>query len=549
MDEIYYDSLANNLIEGKLYAKFGGSYSPGYPIFLSLAYAISNDKEVIYHIMLAISAIVTTSIIFPTYFLLKKYCNLIISIIGSLAVTTLPLLNYNSFTIMTEVLFIPLFLFSIWFILKSYETNDKKWELLASLSVVYLYITRSNGISMLIAFILTFFYYLLSNKKYDSVTNLLKKKWFLIGTFTLFLISWVFFSMYVTDINNLWGEREEQLASWTYGSSYNVFTIFWQAVNGLSTINGLLRIIGCLIYLINYLFLSSYFLLFVAIFFLLMLFIHDKKIINNNASVLIFYLFTTILFLILTTLVFTFISGETLLGRYVEPVIPPIIILSIISIYKIDWKILSVKYVNLFILLFILIILIVLFILMYNSTIILGFLSFVNNPSLYAYTSFYDPFFGINYGQALNMPTWNIPSAALIIVFFLLLLMLIYLSISDKRYICVLLLVIIIFSYFFSLNIYYNELFQSKYESYHENAIYNFIKNNTNSNTLLILDNNEFNNNFYLYNYWNMGDSSLQDIKNNTLVKSQNKKIYLLSNKTLEYDIVACDDYMKLYMI
>lgn len=102
MDEIIYDSLAQNLKEGKLYAKIGGSYPPGYPLFLSIAYWVANDKGTIYHIMLAISAIVTTSIIFPSYFILKKYCDKIIALIGSFAVTTLPFMNFYSFTIMTD---------------------------------------------------------------------------------------------------------------------------------------------------------------------------------------------------------------------------------------------------------------------------------------------------------------------------------------------------------------------------------------------------------------------------------------------------------------
>jgi hypothetical protein len=87
---------------------------------------------------------------------MEKYCSKAVSVLGSITVSTLPFLNFYSFTLMTEVLFIPLFLFSIWFILKSYETDNKKWELLASLSTVYLYITRSTGLAMLIAFVLTF---------------------------------------------------------------------------------------------------------------------------------------------------------------------------------------------------------------------------------------------------------------------------------------------------------------------------------------------------------------------------------------------------------
>ncbi len=66
-DELYYDSLAKNVLNGKLVPIIGDTRSPGYPIILSIAYLLSGDKGTIYHIMLAISAFITTSIIFPSY--------------------------------------------------------------------------------------------------------------------------------------------------------------------------------------------------------------------------------------------------------------------------------------------------------------------------------------------------------------------------------------------------------------------------------------------------------------------------------------------------
>ena len=176
-DETLYNSIAQSIVHGKLYGKLG-SFSPGYPFLLSLAYNISNNQNIIYHIMLVISAFISSTIIFPSFFIMEKYCSKAVSVMGSVTVSTLPSLNFYSFTLMTETLFIPLFLFSIWFILKSYETNNKKWELLASLSTVYLYITRSTGLAMLIAFVLTFIYYIISNLNNDRVLVLIKKSSF-----------------------------------------------------------------------------------------------------------------------------------------------------------------------------------------------------------------------------------------------------------------------------------------------------------------------------------------------------------------------------------
>ena len=52
-DELYYDSLAKNVLNGKLVPIIGDTRSPGYPIVLSVAYLLSGDKGTIYHIMLA----------------------------------------------------------------------------------------------------------------------------------------------------------------------------------------------------------------------------------------------------------------------------------------------------------------------------------------------------------------------------------------------------------------------------------------------------------------------------------------------------------------
>ncbi len=175
-DEVMYDGLAQNILHGKLYANLLGPLPPGYPLIFSIAYMFSSDKAVVYHIMLAISAFISTTMIFPAYLLLKRYCTNSISIMGAVLVTILPFMGYMSFTIMTEVLFTPLFLFAIWLMLKSYETDDKKWQILASLSVVYLYVTRSNGLAMVLAFILTFVYYLTVNRKSSGVIELIRKK-------------------------------------------------------------------------------------------------------------------------------------------------------------------------------------------------------------------------------------------------------------------------------------------------------------------------------------------------------------------------------------
>jgi hypothetical protein len=218
-DEVEYNSVAQNIVHGLLYGKLG-VFSPGYPILLSLAYFVPNNQVIVYHMMLAISAFVSSTIIFPSYFILDKYCSKVVSVLGSIAVSTLVSLNFYSFSLMTEVLFTPLFLFSIWFVLKSYETKSKKWASLASLSTVYLYITRPTGLAMMIAFVLTFIFYIFVNLKNERALVLIKNKKIIIFSFIIFLSSWLIYSTYFVDIHQPF--NEELSKTYNYGSAYNI---------------------------------------------------------------------------------------------------------------------------------------------------------------------------------------------------------------------------------------------------------------------------------------------------------------------------------------
>ena len=218
-DESKYNSVAQNIVNGKLYGKLG-IYSPGYPVLLSLAYYVSNNQVIAYHMMLVISAFVSTTIIFPSYFILDKYCSKVVSILGSIAVSTLTSLNFFSFTLMTEVLFAPLFLFSIWFVLKSYETKDKKWALLASSSTVYLYITRPTGLAMMIAFVFTFIFYIIVNLKNERALVLIQNKKIIVISFIIFLSTWLIYSTYFVNIHQPF--NDELRNTYNYGSAYDL---------------------------------------------------------------------------------------------------------------------------------------------------------------------------------------------------------------------------------------------------------------------------------------------------------------------------------------
>lgn len=140
-DEGEYDGIARNIFSSNINEKFisGIHYPPGYSLFISTAYFFSEDKDIIYHLMLVINSIITTSAIFPSYLILKENCSEDISILGALAVTSLPQLTTYSFVLLSENLYIPLFIYSVWFLFKAFETEKIRWHFLTGFSVFYLF--------------------------------------------------------------------------------------------------------------------------------------------------------------------------------------------------------------------------------------------------------------------------------------------------------------------------------------------------------------------------------------------------------------------------
>lgn len=609
-DETVYNSVAQNIVHGKLYGKFG-AFSPGYPILMSLAYYVSDNSVIIYHMMLVISAIVSSTIIFPSYFILDKYCSKMVSILGAIAVSTSVSLNFFSSTLMTEVLFTPLFLFSIWFVLKSYETKDKKWALLASLSVVYLYITRPTGLAMLIAFVLTFIFYIIVNLKNERALVLIKNKKIIIISFVIFLSTWLMYSTYFVDIHQPF--NDELRKTYNYGSAYDIkkYVDIYQPFTGeirktqdsgpvsntteyigknqplngelnkthhnLSAydfhkvtkhgtdssvnIENLLTTGKLFINLINYLLVASYLFLFVIIYYIALLVTNKKSLKNHTLSIPIFYALISSILLIASTIMFLVEGGaeDRIIGRYIEPAIPIILIVGIICISNFDQKILNKKNIFYFTLIGIPEILIMPYIFAWDNIILNVFNDLQDNPTLYAYNVFYgypsQKAFDIFYNYDITIPKQTISSyllpSSLMSGYFLVAMALITLSMKNKRYISLILAFIVLSSLGFSIPLYHISVTKSNEG---DNSITRYLANNTNDETIYLIDlantYNDKRTEEYVYGFWNQGNVGyVNSGKIPPNVTEGYKETYLISTRPLPYDIVAKDSDFTLYRV
>src|ERR1035437_323470 len=558
-DETLYNSIAQSIVHGKLYGKLG-SFSPGYPFLLSLAYNISNNQNIIYHIMLVISAFISSTIIFPSFFIMEKYCSKAVSVLGSVTVSTLPSLNFYSFTLMTETLFIPLFLFSIWFILKSYETNNKKWELLASVSTVYLYITRSTGLAMLIAFVLTYIYYIISNLNKDRVLVLIKKKFLLMASIIIFLVCWLTYSTYFVDINQPFSDKLTK--TYDFGSAHNIKGVVEHGTDIFASIKNMLIFTKFFANLISYLLVGSSFLLFIVIYYFILLLINKKPLKNHTLSMPIFDASISSLLLIIATISFLFKDKNTnlILGRYVEPIIPIIMILGIICISNFDQKIMNKRITIYFIVSSIPLILIIPYIFAWDNIIINVFNDLQNNPTLCVYNIFYGyttfNAFARFYEPSSTFITRAISASLhpslVMYIYFSVTVALITLSMKKKHYINLLLIFIITSSLIFSTTLYSVSVAKSNDEM--NNSIAKFLTNNTNNRTTYLIDQAtapaNVNIEKYVYGFWNKGNIRYVNAEKVSLkAMGLNNTTYLISTKSLPYNKIAKDGNFTLYLI
>ena len=109
-------------------------YPPVYPILLSMSY-LFNDMSIVYFIMKFINSLVSSLIIFPAWFISKEFMNEKNALKMAILVSLIPPIFAFSPLLMSENLFFPLFLFSFYFIYKSFISLDYKWDILAGIFI------------------------------------------------------------------------------------------------------------------------------------------------------------------------------------------------------------------------------------------------------------------------------------------------------------------------------------------------------------------------------------------------------------------------------
>jgi hypothetical protein len=330
-DETVYAETARNILRGEFYSKlqYCQTYPPGYSLFLSIVYLLFDNSSANYQFMLIINTVLTSSIIFPAYFILKKYCSDKFSLLGSILVSISPSVVLYNFVVMSENLFIPLFTFSLWFLIESFETNSKKWGILAGFSIFLLFFTRSTGIAMIIGFFLALVYFVLIQLKLKEPAIIVKENIYSVLAFCIPTILWVFYKSQ-RGITSVTGYDTEAYSS----------TIF----HAVSNIQSFMRFLSLIIHEVEFLILTSYFILFVLALYSLYIILSgldgssqgkDNQKMMSMKSGIIYFLVSSII-LVLITVAHMYLANDryySIFGRYIDPIVPIIIIFGLIGLY------------------------------------------------------------------------------------------------------------------------------------------------------------------------------------------------------------------------
>ena len=257
---------------------------------------------------------------------------------------------------MSENLFIPLFIFSLWFLIESYYNNNIYWNILAGFSLFYLYFTRSIAVAFIFGFMVSFIYYIYYCKKNKSISSILRTKSTLLLSFIVPMVLMLNLKKYFGVLNIV---PNSPLSSPFFNTNSVVLSPPGAAIY-LNTLLSIFRDMAAIkdfllafIHTAEYLVLSSHFLfLFIALFMIAKILapifkpnIYTPNLFDENQEkslrVVSIYFLVSLLMLTLISVGYCIAQCDNckdccasfqIIGRFVDPLVPLIFIIGFIGL-------------------------------------------------------------------------------------------------------------------------------------------------------------------------------------------------------------------------
>jgi len=312
-ERLYVDLGRNFLKSGQFFVdeKPFNHYPPLYSITISFATLI--DIRTGYIVMKAINSFLSSFIVFPMYMLSKEFLNKKESILLSFLSLFLVEGFVYSYTIMSENIFYPLFLFSIYCFYKSLYAKNNKFKILTGIFVGLSILSRTIGLILIFILVLTLFIHFIIKEKKSIV------KYYFTYRLTFLIILLIILPWYLRNIY-YFGTNLTQITGYNELSKSTIerMTIFKYIYFALINIGYLALGTG-------------------LIFFIFSLYSIKQK---DNFDFKIIFIVTAILFILLCSF-WSFTeggAGEKIMGRYMGPVSYLILIAGSIGLKNFEIK-------------------------------------------------------------------------------------------------------------------------------------------------------------------------------------------------------------------
>ncbi|MBI2508171.1 glycosyltransferase family 39 protein [Candidatus Woesearchaeota archaeon] len=206
-DSYIYAKMARSIFYD-LNLQVGGKaafFPPLYSLALAPAY-LFKSMNIIYPVMKLINALISSLILFPSWLITKEFTSKKKAVYAAVLVSILPSNFSFSGYIMAENIFYPLFLFSVYFIYKSFTDERKIYPIISGIFIGLTFLTKTSAFMLFIVVGLLFFF--ASKKKALSILAVglgVILPWTLRNMFLLGFNLNVFFRTYdnIIEANNL----------------------------------------------------------------------------------------------------------------------------------------------------------------------------------------------------------------------------------------------------------------------------------------------------------------------------------------------------------
>ncbi len=151
-DEVIYFSMARQIFSRLSFVYEYHHYPPMYPVFISPAFAFSPDK--VYAAVKVLNVLYSSSVVFPLFLIARRFLKARSSLIVTLLAILHPYHLVAPQLIMSENIYVPIFLWAIFFIVCAPRQRKPAWDILAGVLLGMLWLTRYITLVAVPAFLL-----------------------------------------------------------------------------------------------------------------------------------------------------------------------------------------------------------------------------------------------------------------------------------------------------------------------------------------------------------------------------------------------------------